>query len=190
MADPALTIPRISAKEYLEIERDATNKHEFVDGIVYAMAGAGRRHNIISGNVFATLHNRVSPPCQVFSSDMRVHVKADPVERFYYPDTHVSCSDLDKEEHFNAMPVLVVEVASPSTGGYDRTAKFESYRLLPSLQEYVLFQQAEMLVELFRKRTGWQPVKYAAADTITFESIGQTLPVALFYRGVTYPAVS
>ena len=184
MADTALTIPRISAKEYLEIERDATNKHEFVDGIVYAMAGASRRHNLISGDVFRALMNKVAPPCQVFSSDMKVHVKASTTERFYYPDTHVSCSDLDLEDQFNTMPVLVVEVASDSTGGYDRREKFEAYRLLPSLQEYVLVQQTDILVELFRKRTGWLPETFGATDTMMLESIGQSLPVAAFYQRV------
>ena len=186
MTDLALTIPRISAKEYLEIERDATNKHEFVDGIVYAMAGASRRHNLISGDVFGALLNRLVPPCQVYSSDMKVHVKASTTERFYYPDTHVSCSDLDRDDQFNTMPVLVVEVASDSTGGYDRREKFEAYRLLPSLQEYILVQQTEILVELFRNRTGWQPETFGATDMMTLESIGLSLPITAFYQRVRY----
>jgi len=186
MADPALSIPRISAKEYLEMERDASCKHEFVDGIVYMMAGANRRHNLISGDFFGAMLSRLAPPCEVFSSDMKVHVKSHATERYYYPDTHVSCSDLDNDEQFNAMPVLVVEVASDSTEDYDRREKFEAYRLLPSLQEYVLVQQTEPKVVVFRKRTIWQPETLGGADEIALESIGLKLPVTEFYRRVKF----
>ena len=186
MADQALNIPRISAKEYLEMERDVSCRHEFVDGIVYMMAGASRRHNLISGDVFGALLNRLALPCQVFSADMKVHVQASTTDRYYYPDTHVSCSDLDQDEQFSTMPIVVVEVASESTGGYDRREKFEAYRLLPSLQEYVLVQQATPLVEVFRKRTGWQPEVYGPGDEISLESIGQKMPVATFYRRVSF----
>jgi Uma2 family endonuclease len=186
MADPALNIPRISAKEYLQNELHNTCKHEFVDGIVYMMAGASRQHNLISGDVFTSLMNRVSSPCFVYSSDMKVHVKASTSERFYYPDTHVTCSDLDNDQQYNMMPVLVVEVASDSTEGYDRQEKFEGYRLLPSLQEYVLVQQSKPLVEIFRKRTAWAPETFGPGDDITLESIGLNLPVAEFYRRVIF----
>ena len=186
MADPALSIPKISAKEYLEIERDASCKHEFVDGIVYAMAGASRQHNLISGDVFGALLNRLSPPCQVFFSDMKVHVKAHTSERYYYPDIHVSCSDLDNNDQFTSMPVLVIEVASDSTEGYDRGEKFEGYRMLPSLQEYVLVQQTKPQVELFRKRTEWKLETYGLADQFALESVGLKLPVAAFFRRVPF----
>lgn len=186
MTDPVLNIPRISAKEYLELERDTTCKHEFVDGIVYMMAGASRKHNLISGDVFTTLMNRVAPPCTVYASDMKVHVKASTAERFYYPDTHVTCSDLDNDEQFSRLPVLVIEVASDSTEGYDRGEKFASYRLLPSLQEYVLVQQVKPEVELFRRRTEWQPEIHGISDEINFESVRLKLPVAQFYRRVSF----
>ena len=186
MADPALNIPRISAKEYLEMERDNACKHEFVDGIVYMMAGASRRHNLISGDVFGAFLSKVAPPCQVFSSDMRVHVKESLSERFYYPDIHVSCSDLDNNEQFSSQPVLVIEVASESTAAYDRREKFEGYRLLSSLQEYILVQQTEPRVEVFRKRTGWQPETFGPADEIALESVGLKVSVADFYRRVTF----
>lgn len=186
MADPALNIPRLSAKEYLQMERDNACKHEFVDGIVYMMAGASRQHNLISGDVFTSLMNRVSSPCTVYSSDMKVHVKASASERFYYPDTHVTCSDLDNDKQYNKMPVLVVEVASDSTEGYDRQEKFAGYRLLPSLQEYVLVQQARPLVEVFRKRTGWASETLGPGDDIILESIGLKIPVAELYRRVIF----
>ena len=186
MADAARNIPRLTAREYLELERDASCKHEFVDGIVYAMAGASRRHNLIAGDVFGALLRQVTPPCIVFQSDMKVHVKESTTERYYYPDTHVTCSDLDKDDQFSTMPVLVVEVASDSTEDYDRGEKFASYRLLASLLEFVLVQQTMAQVTLFRKRLEWQPEHYGLADEIVLESIQLRLPVALFYRRVTF----
>ena len=186
MADAARNIPRLTAREYLELERDASCKHEFVDGIVYAMAGASRRHNLIAGDVFGALLRQVTPPCIVFQSDMKVHVKESTTERYYYPDTHVTCSDLDENDQFSTMPVLIVEVASESTEDYDRGEKFASYRLLPSLLEYVLVQQAMAQATLFRKRTVWRPEIYGLADDMVLESVRQTIPVAQFYSRIAF----
>ncbi len=186
MADPALNIPRMSASEYMQFERHASDKHEFVDGIVYAMSGSTRQHNLIAGDVFGALLNRLQPPCIVYSSDVKVHVKQRDREGYYYPDTQVTCSDLDNDPLTTSMPLLVVEVPSDSTAGYDRNAKFESYRLLPSLQEYVILQQNEPKLELFRKRTEWKLEAFGPMDNVTFESVQLTFPVAQFYRRVVF----
>lgn len=185
MADVARNIPRMTAAEYLEMERQASWKHEFVDGIVYAMAGASRTHNLISGDAFGALLAKVVPPCRVFGSDMKVHIKYGTDERYYYPDVHVSCSDLDNNEYFSAHPVLIIEVLSPNTAETDRRDKFDDYRLLPSLQEYVLLGQDERRAEVFRRRTEWQNETYTEKDQITLESIRVTLPVSTFYSRVT-----
>ena len=184
MADPALNIPRMSAKDYLDLERMAASKHEFIDGIVYAMSGTTKQHDFISGDIYAALVNALKPPCDVFSANVKVHIETADAEAYYYPDVHVSCSDLDKDPLSSKMPSLVIEVASDSTADYDRGAKFVSYRKLPSLQEYVIVQQTHVRVEVFRKRTGWLAEVFGAGDTITLESVGVSLPVAQFYRRV------
>ena len=186
MANPATTFPRFTAKEYLEIERQAASKHEFVDGLVYAMAGAGRTHNSIAGNVFARLHAGVRPPCNAFNSDMKVWVKAVGFEHFFYPDAHVTCSDLDRDPQFNERPILIVEVLSDSTEIYDRDAKFEHYKRLPSLQEYLLLQHGQPVAELYRKRTGLQKELYSISDGMTLESVQLTLPIAALYERVQF----
>jgi len=186
MADPALSIPRMSATEYLQMEKQATRKHEFVNGIVYAMAGGSRDHNFIAGDVFATLLGLVKPPCQVFTSDMKVRIRAVSDECYYYPDTSVTCSDLDNDRYELTQPSLLVEVLSGSTQDADRGYKFDHYRLLPSLQEYLLVHQERPRAELFRRRTEWTKEVYELNDEITFESVGLTAPVAAFYKRVTF----
>lgn len=186
MAHPAPVIPRLTSKEYLEIERDASCRHEFVDGIVYAMAGASRRHNLIAGNAFGALLNGLRPPCQVFGADMKVHVATSELERFYYPDVHVSCSDLDNDDYFSTQPVLVVEVLSPSTDELDRGDKFAAYCLLPSLQEYVLLHQSIPRAEVYRRRSGWQRECFEANDEIRLESVRITVPVSVVYQRVSF----
>jgi Uma2 family endonuclease len=186
MADPAVRLPRMSAAEYLELERGSSTRHEFVDGVMYAMSGTTKRHDVIQGNLYATLWNALNPPCIVYSANVKVHVVKDNKERFHYPDTHVVCSDLDTDKLSSSMPVLVVEVASDSTAEYDRGEKFASYRMLPSVQEYLILQQSEPKAELFRKRTDWQVETYGSADSMTLETVRLTLAVAQFYRRVTF----
>ncbi len=186
MADTALSIPRMSAKEYLERERDAAYKHEFVNGIVYAMAGASRRHNDISLDIFRALDDRLAPPCRAYAIDVKVHIENIDEEQFYYPDVVVTCSELDIDSHLIKQPSLIVEVVSPTTEDADRGFKFDDYRRLHSVQEYVLVLQEKPSVELYRRRTNWQKESYGLADEITFESIRVTVPVVLFYRRVTF----
>ena len=186
MADPALNIPRISAKEYLEIDRESMPRHEFIDGIVYAMAGASKVHNFIAGDAYASLLAKVAPPCQVFLIEVKVQVETNSTERYFYPDVLVTCSDLDSDTYISKQPTLIIEVVSKTTEGLDRNEKFVAYRLLPSFQEYVLVLQDQPQVEVFRKRTGWVQEKYGLGDEILLESIGQTIPVATFYRRVSF----
>ena len=186
MADAAQDLPRISVKEYLEIERGSTIRHEFVDGIMYAMTGTTKRHDLISTDFMGALLNHLKPPCVVYSANVKVHVETTDQEAFYYPDVHVSCSDLDSDTLVTEMPVLVIEVASDRTANYDRGTKFDTYRKLPSLQEYVIAQQSTQKIEVFRKRTSWQAEYFGPADTFTLESVDLTMPVAHFYRRVKF----
>ena len=184
MADAARDIPRMSATEYLQMEKQASCKHEFVNGIVYAMAGGSRQHNCIAGDVFGALLGKLTPPHRVFTSDMKVRIRTSPDEYYYYPDASVSCSDLDNDAYAIAQPSLIAEALSPTTEDADRGYKFDDYRKLPSLQEYVLVARESPSVEIYRRRTDWQVRLYDLAQDITFESVSITLPVAAFYRRV------
>jgi Uma2 family endonuclease len=185
MAEAAGEFPRCTATEYLEFENDGSIKHEFVNGVVFAMSGASRRHNLIAGDLHTALNVHLPiTKCQAYTLDTKVHVKAADDERYFYPDVFVTCSELDTDAYASRFPVLVIEVTSPSTEEFDRGAKFEAYRLLTSLQEYALVAQDTRLVELFRKRTNWAVEHYRNDEAVTFESVDLTIPVSTLYRRV------
>ena len=182
MADAARHIPRMTAEEYLRVESQSTCRHEFVDGLVYAMVGASRRHNTIALDIRGLLRARLTAPCQPYALEVKVQVKTQLTDRFYYPDVAVSCSELDDDAYIVRQPALIIEVSLESTRDFDRGEKFSSYKLIPSLQEYLLVEQDEPKVNLFRKRTDWQIESYGVADEIKLECINVRLPVASFYQ--------
>jgi Uma2 family endonuclease len=139
----------LSPEEYLAVERQAEYKSEYVDGVMYAMAGGSERHNLIAANIIISigvqLRNR---PCRVYPSDLKVRVPNS--KRFFYPDVSVVCGDTrfaDDERDVILNPILIVEVLSESTAAYDRGKKFLSYQQIDSLQEYLLISQDEEIAE-------------------------------------------
>jgi Uma2 family endonuclease len=186
MSQTARKFTHISAANYLAAENDGLWRHEFVNGAVFAMAGASERHNLIRGCLFARLYGHVAQGCRVFSAEMKLHIKDNADERYYYPDVFVSCDPSDRDPYSRSTAVLVVEVLSPSTERIDRTEKFEAYKRIPSLLEYGLLTQDAMELELFRRRTDWQREFYQRDNTVTFESVGLTLSVSQLYRDIEF----
>jgi Uma2 family endonuclease len=135
--------PYITPEEYLALERQAEYKSEYLNGEIFAMSGASRGHNLISINISAALHGQLREhPCEVYGSDMRVRVS--PTGLYTYPDVVVVYGEpqfADAQLDTLLNPTLIVEVLSPSTEDYDRGTKFEHYRTLTSLQEYLLVAQ-------------------------------------------------
>jgi Uma2 family endonuclease len=179
----ALTNPvrRISESEYLAIERQAEGKSEFFEGEMFAMAGGSRRHSLISANLIAELKNRLrGRSCVVFNSDLRIHIEATGL--FTYPDASVVCGavqSLPGTDDTLTNPVLIAEVLSESTEGYDRGKKAEQYRRIVSLREYLLVSQKEPHVELFtRTENGWV-LREAEGLGATLELPGVGITVAL-----------
>jgi Uma2 family endonuclease len=146
---------RFAFDEYLELEAQAALKHEFLDGQVWAMAGGSPEHAALAANVTALLVAQLKgKPCRVFSSDLRVRVKATGLAT--YPDVTVICGNLasdpeDRRGHTALNPKVVIEVLSPSTEEYDRGEKLLHYRQLPSVEEIVLIAQDRRAVEIFRR---------------------------------------
>lgn len=150
-------LSRLSEQDFLQGELSSEIRHEYVDGEVYAMAGAGEAHNLIAGNVFARLREfSRGGPCRVFISDMKLHVKT--WKAYYYPDVMVTCDPADSQSHFKERPILVVEVLSPGTESTDRREKMLAYRTLSSLREYVLIATDKRQVEIYRRdeQDEWQ----------------------------------
>lgn len=170
----------ISEEQYLRDELTREIKHEYIDGYVYAMAGASRNHQRIVGSLGAAFRNHlVNKPCEAFSSDMKVKAGS----KFFYPDVVVVC-ETGGDDYYTRCPVIVVEVLSRSTRRRDETTKRLAYQSLPSLQEYVLIEQDIVDVEVCRRSEGWVSRHFFMGDEVTFESIGLTLGVEAIYARV------
>ncbi len=141
---------RLSPEEYLTQEEASPIKHEYIDGQVYAMAGASDAHVTIAGNLFALLRNHVrGSGCRVYMSDMKACIETENI--YYYPDVMVTCDARDQEfANYKKYPCLIVEVLSPTTEAFDRGDKFFDYQRLGTLQEYVLIRQNSQRVDCFR----------------------------------------
>jgi Uma2 family endonuclease len=180
---------RLTPEEYLAVERKAEYKSEYLAGEVFAMSGASEAHNLIAGNVFAALHAQLRKrPCKVYPSDMRVKVSA--TDLYTYPDVTVVCGEAqfdDDRQDTLLNPTVIVEVLSPSTEGYDRGAKFEHYRKLESLREYVLIAQDKHHVEHYVRQPDNQWLLSetdSLPDTIHLPSINCDLALADVYDKV------
>lgn len=148
----------ISPEEYLSSERESLEKHEYLDGEIFLMAGSSIKHAAITSNVSAELHAQLKGrDCRVLQIDMRVHI---PKTRLYtYPDILVVCGkpQLLPDGHLDTLtnPVVIIEVLSSSTEGYDKGVKFDNYRSLESLHEYVLVSQdAKKIVRYTKQENG------------------------------------
>ncbi|RKZ97374.1 MAG: Uma2 family endonuclease [Gammaproteobacteria bacterium] len=172
---------KIGVTDYLNSELKSDLKHEYMDGQVYAMAGASEQHNTISANILTEIKNGLKQDesqCKAYMSDMKVKVNE---FIFYYPDLVVSCHDDSENEYYRTSPVLIVEVLSASTRKKDRTEKRIYYQNMPSVKEYVLIEQERCETEVSRKSDNWRSLFYYLGDDINLESIGITLSVEDIY---------
>lgn len=179
----------ITVEEYLEGEKLADVRHEYIDGQVYAMSGASDRHNLIAGETFALLKAHLrGNPCQTYLLDLKVGYQEDGTRRFYYPDVFVSCDPEDSDPLVKTRPKLIIEVLSPSTWRTDRGEKSATYRPIPSVEEIVLIAQDWPEVTLFRRSDDWRPHTYTQLDSLVrFESVGFEAPLSAFYESAPFP---
>jgi Uma2 family endonuclease len=175
----------LTAEEYLSEENVLFSRHEFVDGHVFAMAGASEGHSEIKLNLAVWLRARLPAGCRVFDGDMKLRIIAKSETRFYYPDIIVSCGPRDRTQHFRDDATLVIEILSPTTERVDRGEKLDGYSAVPSLAEYILVDQRAPSIEVYRRRTGWSRERYAIDDGIMLDSIGAELPVTVIYDGLS-----
>lgn len=173
---------QISEQEYLDGELVSEVKHEFIDGSVYAMAGASADHGRIAGNLFAAFLRHLQEgktPCEPFQADMKVKTG----KKFFYPDVLVSCEQEESAYYRNA-PLLIVEVVSRSTRKKDNTIKRLAYQNIASLEEYILIEQDFVDIEMCRRKNHWWPEHYYLDDEVHFASIDLTLSVEEIYARV------
>jgi len=183
---------RISPETYLEMETATQERHEYVDGEVFAMTGTSSPHNLITGNLYMAFRAHLrGKPCQVFMADIKLRVEA--ANCYFYPDLMVTCSEIDRQSRYVMNePLLVVETLSPTTALYDCDKKFAAYRQLPSLQEYVLVDAERMGIDCYRRGAGgeWILRSYIVGESVTLHSLGLTFPVKDAYLDVDFSSIS
>jgi Uma2 family endonuclease len=178
-------------EEYLALEREAEYRSEYVNGEIYAMAGASEAHVTITSNMLAEIHQQLKgKPCRVYAIDLRVNVS--PTGMYTYPDVFAVCGERefqDERRDTVTNPTFIAEVLSPSTETYDRNEKFDHYSKLPSLQEYVLISQNKIKVERFtRQGEDWLLTILSDLDsTLTLASISCAVQLSEIYRNVDFP---
>ncbi len=182
----------ISPEEYLTAERESLEKHEYFDGEIFQMAGSSRKHSLIASNVNASLNIQLkSRDCQVHTSDLRVHIPKTGL--FTYPDVLVVCGkpQVLPDAYLDTLtnPILIIEVLSSSTEGYDKGVKFDNYRSLESLREYVLVSQDTKRVIRYTKQSdeSWNLMDFIGDKTeILLSSIECTLTMDDIYDKVDF----
>lgn len=178
---------RISEQDYLAAERAADFKSEFVDGEVYAMSGGTFRHSRLAGKALYQLELLLEgSTCVPFTSDLRIRT---PKGNQFYPDVSVVCGNVETHAGNDVCtnPVLIVEVLSPSTSNYDRGLKFELYRQIPSLQEYLILHQDAVYAEHYSRQPdgSWLLREYRSEDArIPLPALTCELQLGPIYAGV------
>lgn len=178
----------ISPEDYLAAEETNPIKHEYIDGQVYAMAGASDAHVTIARNLFTLLRNHVrGRGCRVYMSDMKAQI--DTANIYYYPDVLVTFDPRDQKfTNYKKYPCLIVEVLSPKTEAFDRGDKFADYQELETLQEYILINQKRQRVDCFRRNPEkfWVLQFYHPGHEIHLTSIDFRTHIEALYEDVTF----
>ncbi|MBD1829267.1 Uma2 family endonuclease [Microcoleus vaginatus GB1-A2] len=178
----------ISPEEYLKLEEVSHIKHEYIQGEIYARAGANDAHVTVAGNLFALLKNQVrGSGCRVYMSDMKAGIESRNI--YYYPDVMVTCDERDKAfQSFKKYPCLIIEVLSNGTEAFDRGDKFADYQEFETLQEYVLINQKRQRVECFRRNAEglWVLYSYTQGSEIHLASVDFRTSMEAIYEDVTF----
>lgn len=182
-SQPAMTSRPMSLEEYFDFEASSEIKHEFVDGELYAFAGASRRHNRIAMNIYRHLLPQTAPPCEIYANDVKLQAASNVV---YYPDVMVTCDPDDDDELIVRAPCLVVEVISPNTRTTDLREKLMIYRQIPSLRSYLIVQQDERRVTRhWRDEHGnWWWGEMTGSGSVPIDCLDTELSIDQIYEGV------
>jgi Uma2 family endonuclease len=179
----------ITPEEYLALDRQAQVKSEYYAGQIIAFAGASKQHNLIVANVLAGIHRQlVDRPCNVYPSDMRVGISK--TGMYAYPDIVVTCGEeqfADENSDILLNPIVLIEVLSESTANYDRGDKFDQYRRIESLREYLLVSQEPHRADQYIRQndTQWLLTEFhRAEDVIRLGSINCELALKEIYAKI------
>ena len=178
--------PVLTAAEFPVWEAAQVERHEFVGGEIFAMAGAEDRHVTVAGNLYITLRQHLDgTPCRTFRSDMRLQVSS--ANSYFYPDVMVTCSQMDAASPMSkSQPVLLAEILSASTAAYDRGEKFAHYRRIATLQEYVLIDLDTRLTDVYRKGADgmWVLHPFEGTQTLQLASVNLEITAQALFAEV------
>jgi Uma2 family endonuclease len=179
----------VSVADYLAEELTSPVKHEYLGGVVYALAGARNLHNVIAGNTLGALYVRLrGRPCRPFNSDTKIRIHLPGQLRFYYPDASVTCRPNPQSDSFQDKPAAIFEVLSRATRRIDEVEKKDAYLTIPSLGFYGLIEQDIAAAVVFRRgEGGFVREVYQGLDAIVpLSEIGIDLPLAEIYETVEF----
>jgi Uma2 family endonuclease len=185
---------RITPQEYLDLERKAEVKSEYMDGEMFAMSGASREHARIVLNIASHLNSEFQGrPCEVYASELRTKITQ--TGSYTYPDVVAVCGGaVFEDDYFDTLinPQLIVEVLSDSTESYDRGRKFAHYRTVESLLQYVLVSQTECRVECFKRQSDDANWLYTEAarleESVELSSVATRISLAQIYQNIDFEA--
>ena len=183
-------VSKLTEEQYLAIERAEEFRSEFVDGEMFAMAGASMSHVRIQQDLAGELHASLrGSRCEALGSDCRIKVSG---RAYLYADVSVACAPATADEHDDSLtnPVAIFEVLSPSTEKYDRGMEFQLYRSIDSLRDYVLVDQEQVRVEQYTRQADgtWTLRDYQSPDEeLKIDSIGVAIPLRRIYDRVGIP---
>ncbi|MDQ0964941.1 Uma2 family endonuclease [Flavobacterium sp. W4I14] len=182
---------RYTIEEYLEMEKTSTVKHEYFQGEVFAMSGASDNHNEIFSNVFIEIGNKLKgKPCRPYGSDKRMNIPENTL--FTYPDISIYCNGLihsDVDEDTSILPTVIIEILSPSTKNYDKGKKFNLYKDIPSLKEYIMIDSESVSIEAYyvNDKQNWALNQHKGiSDRLTLVSMGFDIALSDIYEHVRF----
>jgi Uma2 family endonuclease len=189
--EPAVKYDYLSADEYLEAERKATDKHELINGKIITMQGASLNHNKIVSNLIRDIGSFLKGKgCRVYPSDLRVNVSS--TNSFMYPDLTIVCGEPELlDEQFDNLlnPSVIIEVLSPSTESHDRGIKFFNYQQIPSFKEYILINSTSILISSITKKDDglWKFENIHSREaSLSINTIGQLLSLNDIYEDIQF----
>ncbi|MTJ48833.1 Uma2 family endonuclease [Dolichospermum sp. UHCC 0259] len=178
--------PHLTPEEYFTWEEQQLEKHELIDGQVYAMSGGSKNHSLLAAKFITLFTSHLEGSgCDTATSDLRVNIVG--TNNYTYPDVSVTCDDHDKTTtQYITYPCLIVEVLSKTTEAYDRGGKFRMYQNNPILKDYLLVSSTAIEIDLYHKNDAgqWMIINYGEGDTIELKSINLSFPIEQVYRGL------
>jgi Uma2 family endonuclease len=186
------SVTKLTAEQYLAMDRAAEFKSEYFDGEMFAMSGGSMRHADLQSNIQGELYTALRDgECRVYGPDFRVQISS---QMYTYPDISVVCGKpilADDRQDVLLNPVVIFEVLSPSTERYDRGLKLQRYRTISTLQDYILVDQSQIRIERYTRQENnlWTLRDYEGLDgEFTIGSIGVSLTMRRIYDRVEFPA--